>query len=206
MSKRVQAKHKICRRQGVAVCGSSKCPVHERNYVPGQHGPVAMKGVLSDFGKQLRAKQQLKKSYSNITEKQFSNIYKEAARMKGDTSENLIGLLESRLDSIVFRANFAPTMFSARQIVNHNHLTVNGRKVNISSYQLKIGDVIQIRERSQQVGIIMQASQSNERQIPDYLEVDSKKMTAKFIRLPKITDVPYPVIMEPNLVTEFYSR
>jgi small subunit ribosomal protein S4 len=206
MSNRLQVKHKLCRRQLASVCGSPRCPVHKKNYAPGQHGPSGTKGPGSDYKKQLRAKQQLKGHYGCLTEKQFLRTYKEAGRRKGDTSENLIGLLESRLDTVVFRANFVPSMFAARQFVNHKHVKVNGQYLNISSYRVKVGDVIELRESSKQIPMVLETVQNQDRSIPEYLEVDSKKMTIKVLRLPTLEDVPYPVVMEPNLVTEFYSR
>ncbi|PIR39645.1 MAG: 30S ribosomal protein S4 [Alphaproteobacteria bacterium CG11_big_fil_rev_8_21_14_0_20_39_49] len=206
MSYVVNAKHKICRRQMASVCGSPKCPVHSKNYTPGQHGPTGMKGILSDYGKQLRAKQQLKKHYGTISEKSFKKVYKEASRRKGDTSENLIGLLESRLDTVVFRSNFVPSIYGSRQLVNHKHVKVNGQAINIPSYRLKVGDVIEVKEKAKQIPMVIEATQNQDRNIPDYLEVDPKKMTVKLVRIPSLEDVPYPVIMEPNLVIEFYSR
>jgi small subunit ribosomal protein S4 len=206
MSKRLDAKHKLCRRQLASVCGSPRCPVHKKNYAPGQHGPAGRKGIVSDYGKQLKAKQQLKGHYGCLTEKQFLRTYKEAERRKGDTSENLIGLLESRLDTVVFRANFVPSMFAARQFVNHKHIKVNGQYLNIASYRVKVGDTIELRESSKQIPMVLETIQNQDRSIPEYLEVDSKKMTIKILRLPNLEDVPYPVVMEPNLVTEFYSR
>lgn len=206
MSKRISAKHKICRRQLASVCGNPRCPVHTKNYAPGQHGPAGRKGVISDYGKQLRAKQQLKLHYANINEKHFRKIYDEAVRRKGDTNENLIGLLESRLDTVIFRANFVPSMFAARQFVNHKHVKVNGAYLNIPSYRVKVGDVVEIKGKSQQVPMVLQSVQNQDRSLPEYLEIDAKKMTVKILRLPTLADVPYPVVMEPNLVTEFYSR
>jgi small subunit ribosomal protein S4 len=161
---------------------------------------------MSDFGLQLRAKQKLKGYYGDLTEKQFRRIYAEAERVKGDTGENLIGLLERRLDAVVYRAKFVPTVFAARQFVNHGHVTVNGQRVNIPSYRVKEGDVIAVRDRSKQLAIVLEAAQSAERDVPDYLEVDHSKMTASFVRTPSLSDVPYPVIMEPNLVVEFYAK
>ncbi len=206
MSKRTKAKHKICRRQMAPVCGSTSCPVHAKNYTPGQHGPNGRRGIISDYGKQLRAKQQLKKSYGNITEKQFRSTYKEAIRLKGDTSENLVGLLEFRLDSAIFRSNFVPSVHAARQFVNHKHLTVNGVKANIASYRLKIGDVIQIKEKSLQIPMVIQSLQGAQSEVPEYLKADHKKGTIEIIRIPKLEDIPYSVVMEPHLVIEFYSR
>jgi small subunit ribosomal protein S4 len=203
---KVSIKHKICRRQMTSVCGKPNCPAHTKNYTPGQHGPAGRKGIMSDYGKQLRAKQQLKKHYGAVSEKSFKRIYTEAVRRKGDKSENLIGLLESRLDTVIFRANFVPSMFGARQFVNHKHVKVNGQSVNIPSYRLKAGDVIEVKEKSKQIPMLLQATQNQDRTAPDYLEVDFKKLTVKFLRLPIFEDVPYPVIMEPNLVIEFYSR
>ena len=206
MSKRIAAKYRASRQFGVNLWGRAKDPVEVKNYVPGQHGPSGKRRVVSDYGKQLAAKQKLKKYYGNITEKQFRKIYTAAIRKRGDTSENLIGLLEMRLDTVVYRAKFVPTVFSARQFINHNHILVNGKKVNIGSYTTKEGDVIEIREKSRQIPMVMIANESPERDLPDYLEVDHKKATAKVIRVPKPAEVPYPTIMEPNLVIEFYSR
>jgi len=205
MSKRIKSKYKIDRRLGENIWGRPKSPVNRREYGPGQHGQ-RRRGKLSDFGVQLRAKQKLKGYYGNITEKQFKGIYNEAVRLKGDTGENLIGLLERRLDAIVYRAKFVPTVFAARQFVNHGHVKVNGRRVNIPSYRVKIGDVVEVREKSRDLPMVIDGMHSGERDVPDYVEVDPKKMTASLTRIPGIGDVPYPVHMEPNLVIEFYSR
>ncbi len=205
MSKRQSAKYKIDRRLGENIWGRPKSPVNRREYGPGEHGQ-RRRSKLSDFGIQLRAKQKLKGYYGNINEKQFKAIYKEATRVKGDTGENLIGLLERRLDALVYRAKFVPTVFSARQFVNHGHVLVNGKRVNIPSYRLKVGDVVEVREKSRDMGLVLEAQQSPERDLPEYIEVDEKKLTAKLINIPSLADVPYPVVMEPNLVVEFYSR
>ena len=205
MSKRASSKYKIDRRMGENIWGRPKSPVNRREYGPGQHGQ-RRKSKLSDFGVQLRAKQKLKGYYGDLREKQFRATYEEANRRKGDTGENLIGLLESRLDAIVYRAKFVPTVFAARQFVSHGHVMVNGQRVNIPSYQVKIGDKIEVRERSKQLTVLIEATQLAERDVPDYVEVDHNKMTAAFARVPGLSDVPYPVQMEPNLVVEFYSR
>ena len=205
MSKRISAKYKIDRRMGENIWGRPKSPVNRRDYCPGQHGQNR-RGKLSDFGLQLRAKQKLKGHYGNITEKQFRGIYAEASRLKGDTSENLVGLLEQRLDAIIYRAKFVPTVFAARQFVNHGHVMVNGRRCNISSARLKPGDVVQVRDKSRNIALVLEAIQSPERDTPDYLDVDHNKMTACITRVPQLADVPYPVQMEPNLVVEYYSR
>lgn len=205
MSKRIDTKYKIDRRMGENIWGRPKSPVNRREYGPGQHGQ-RRKGKMSDFGLQLRAKQKLKGYYGSISEKQFRRTYDEANRMRGDISANLISLLESRLDAIVYRAKFVPTVFAARQFVNHGHIKVNGRRVNIPSYRCKEGDVIEVKEASRQLGLVLEAIQSAERDVPEYVDVDHNKMTAKFIRAPFLPDVPYPVMMEPNLVVEFYSR
>ncbi len=205
MTKRVRAKYKIDRRMGENIWGRPKSPVNLRAYGPGQHGQQR-KGKLSDFGLQMRAKQKLKGYYGNINEKQFKKIFKEAERIKGDTSENIIGLLERRLDSVIYRAKFVPTVFSARQFINHGHVKVNGKRVNIASYLLKTGDLIELKEKSRSLEIVLRGIESTERDIPDYIECDQKKLTAKITRIPKLTEVPYPVQMEPNLVVEFYSR
>jgi small subunit ribosomal protein S4 len=204
MSKRHSAKYKIDRRMGENIWGRPKSPVNRREYGPGQHGQ-RRKGKLSDFGTQLRAKQKLKGYYGDIREKQFLATYKEASRMKGNTAENLIGLLESRLDAVVYRAKFVPTVFAARQFVNHGHVHVNGKRVTIPSYRVKIDDVIEVREKSREMGLVLEAIQSAERDVPDYIDADHKKLTAKLVRVPLLADVPYPVMMEPNLVIEFYS-
>ena len=205
MSKRHSVKYKIDRRMGENIWGRPKSPANKREYGPGQHGQ-RRKGKLSDFGVQLRAKQKLKGYYGNISEKQFRKIYDEASRMRGDTSENLIGLLERRLDAIIYRAKFVPTVFASRQFINHGHVKVNGKRVNIPSYRVRPGDVIEVRDRSKQMGLVLEAVQSAERDVPDYLDVDHNKMTASYTRVPAFADVPYPVQMEPNLVVEFYSR
>jgi small subunit ribosomal protein S4 len=204
MSKRHSAKYKLDRRMGENLWGRPKSPVNQRAYGPGQHGQ-RRKSKVSDFGLQLRAKQKLKGYYGNITEKQFSRTYEEATRRKGNTSENLIALLESRLDAVVYRAKFVPTPFAARQFVNHGHVLVNGKRVNIASYRVKAGDVVSVRERSRSMALVLEASQSPERDTPDYIEVDTKQLTAKFIRAPELAEVPYPVKMEPNLVVEYYA-
>lgn len=205
MTKRVSAKHKIDRRLGENIWGRPKSPLNKRQSRPGQHGERRT-GKLSDFGEQLKAKQKLKGYYGNITERQFRKVYQEAARLRGSTSELIIGLLERRLDAIVYRAKFVPTVFSARQFVSHGHILVNGKKVDIPSYRCKVGDVIEVREKARQLGMVMEAVKSAERDVPDYVEVDHSKMTAKFVRIPQLSEVPFPVIMEPNLVVEFYSR
>ena len=205
MSKRTSAKYKIDRRMGENIWGRPKSPVNRREYGPGQHGQ-RRKGKMSDFGLQLRAKQKLKGYYGDLTEKQFKRIYTEAARVKGDTGENLIGLLERRLDAVVYRAKFVPTVFAARQFVNHGHVLVNGKRVNIPSYRVKEGDVVEVRERSKQLAIVLEAVGLAERDVPDYLDVDHSKMTASFVRTPSLADVPYPVMMEPHLVIEYYAQ
>lgn len=205
MSKRTDAKYKIDRRMGQNIWGRPKSPVNRREYGPGQHGQ-RRKGKLSDYGVQLRAKQKLKGYYANISERQFRGIYGEAIRLKGDSGANLIGLLERRLDAIVYRAKFVPTIFAARQFINHGHIKVNGQRVNIASYRCKAGDVIEVKEKSRQLASVLEAVSLAERDVPDYIEADHNKMSARFARVPSISDVPYPVQMEPNLVVEFYSR
>jgi small subunit ribosomal protein S4 len=205
MSKRLQAKHKLDRRMGENIWGRPKSPVNRREYGPGQHGQ-RRKGKLSDFGVQLRAKQKLKGYYANISEKQFRKIYAEAVRLKGDTGAILVGLLERRLDALIYRAKLVPTVFSARQFVSHGHVKVNGKRVTIPSFKVKVGEVVELKDRSKELAIVLEATQSSEREVPDYLEVDHKKMTAKMTRVPTPTEVPYPVQMEPHLVVEFYSR
>ncbi len=205
MSKRIAAKHKIDRRLGVNLWGRAKSPVNERNYAPGQHHG-ANKKKPTDYGLQLLAKQKLKGYYGNLTERQFRRVYQRASQMKGDTSQNIIGLLERRLDAVVYRMKFAATVFAARQLVNHGHVLVNGKSVNIPSYIVNEGDTIEIRESSKTNVVILEASQMSERDFPTYMEVDPKALKGKFVNIPKLEDVPYPVAMEPNVVIEFYSR
>lgn len=205
MTKRTKRKYKVSRRLGVNLWGRAKDPVAKKNFPPGQHGLTGYKKI-SDYGTQLHAKQKLRNYYGDITETQFRRIFKEASRRKGDTGENLIGLLESRLDAIVYRAGFVPTIFAARQFINHGHVTVNGRKANIGSMQIKPSQVIEVKESSRQMPMVLESMQSNERSVPEYLEVDGNKMTVKYVRIPLLADVPYPVVMEPNMVVEFYSR
>lgn len=205
MSKRITAKYKISRRLGVSLWGRDKDPFNKRAYAPGQHG-VTRRRKVSDYGTQLNEKQKIKGYYGNISEKQFRNIYKEATRRRGDTGENLIGLLESRLDAVAYRLGLVPTVFAARQLISHKHLMVNGHKTNVPSYRLKEGDIIEVREKSRQHPVILEAVQHPERSVPEYLEFDETNLKAKFIRMPKLMEVPYPVIMQPNLVIEFYSR
>jgi small subunit ribosomal protein S4 len=205
MTKRHEAKYKIDRRMGQNVWGRPKSPVNRREYGPGQHGQ-RRKGKLSDYGVQLRAKQKLKGYYGNIAEKQFRGIYQEAIRLKGDSGAHLIGLLERRLDAVVYRAKFVPTVFAARQFINHGHIKVNGRRTNIASMRLKVGDVVEVKDKSKQLALVLESTGLAERDVPDYIEVDHSKMTAKLTRIPTITEVPYPVQMEPHLVVEYYSR
>tara|TARA_B100001989_G_scaffold250218_1_gene226918 strand:+ start:1232 stop:1849 length:618 start_codon:yes stop_codon:yes gene_type:complete len=202
--KRVQSKHKIDRRMGANMWGRPKSPYNKRQTGPGMHG--ARRGKPTDFGLQLMAKQKLKGYYGSIGEKQFRRYFKEADRLKGDTGQNLIGLLERRLDAVIYRACFVPTVFAARQFVNHQHVTVNGQIVNIPSYQVKEGDVIEIKEKSRDIPMVITSVDSQEREVPDYIDVDLKARKATFLRIPRLEDVPYPVHMEPNLVVEFYSR
>ena len=204
MARRIQAKYKLDRRLGINLWGRAKSSFNSRNYAPGEHGQN--KSKLSDYCVQLRAKQKLRGYYGAIRERQFRNIFEEAVRRRGDTSENLIGLLESRLDAVAYRLKFAATIFGTRQIVSHGHVQVNGKTVNIPSYRVKPGDIISISEKLKENVNVMTALSSSERDVPDYFEVESKGLKAKFLRVPKLSDVPYPVEMEPNLVIEFYSR
>ena len=204
MTKRLTSKYKINRRLRVNLWGRPKSPINRREYGPGEHGQRRFK--LSDFGLQLQAKQKLKGYYGNIGERQFRKYYREAVRRRGDTSENLIALLECRLDAVVYRMKFVPTVFAARQFVNHGHVLVNGRRVNIPSYLVKEGDLIEVKEKSREMPLVLEAIESPERDVPDYVEVDYSKMKGTFIRTPQFADVPYPVQMEPNLVIEYYSR
>jgi small subunit ribosomal protein S4 len=205
MTKRHEAKYKIDRRMGQNVWGRPKSPVNHREYGPGQHGQ-RRKGKLSDYGVQLKAKQKLRGYYGNISEKQFRGIYHEAIRMKGDSGAHLIGLLERRLDAVINRAKFVPTVFAARQFVSHGHIYVNGKRVTISSMRVKVGDQIEVKEKSKQLALVLEANALGERDVPDYIEVNHQKMTAKLTRIPHLAEVPYPVQMEPHLVVEYYSR
>ena len=205
MTKRLTTKHKVDRRLKVNLWGRPKSPFNTRNYPPGQHGK-ARKGKPSDYGTQLEAKQKMKFYYGNMNERQFRNVYRKAINKKGNTSENLIGFLERRLDIIIYRAKFATTVFSARQLINHGHIRVNGRKVNIPSYLINEKDTIEVRDKSKEMTMIVGSLVNKEREIPDYIQMDEKSKKVKLIRVPKFSEVPYPTIMEPNLVIEYYSR
>ena len=205
MTKRINAKHKVDRRLKVNLWGRPKSPFNTRNYPPGQHGQ-SRKGKPTDYGIQLNAKQKLKSYYVNINERKFRNVYRKALKKKGDTTENLVGLLETRLDTIIYRAKFAPTVFSARQLINHGHFKVNKKKVNISSYTVKENDLIEVKDKSKTLLIIEGCLNSKERDVPEYIQHDSKNKTAKLVRVPKFADIPYPTLMEPKLVIEYYSR
>jgi small subunit ribosomal protein S4 len=205
MTKRTTSKYKLDRRMGENIWGRNKSPISRRAYGPGQHGQRKSR-KLSDYGTQLHAKQKLKGYYGNITERQFRRYYEEASRKVGDTGEQMIGLLERRLDAVVYRAKFAPTPFSARQLVSHGHVAVNGRRVTIPSYKVKEGDTVELRTKAKDMALVLEAAKSSERDVPDYIEADHGKMSAKFLRTPKLADVPYAVQMQPSLVVEFYSR
>ena len=205
MTKRLASKHKVDRRLKVNLWGRPKSPFNSRNYPPGQHGKTR-RGKISDYGSQLEAKQKLKFYYGNMNERQFRNVYRKALKNKGNTTENLIGLLERRLDTVIYRAKFATTVFSARQLINHGHIKVNSKKVNIASYLVREKDTIEIKDKSKELVVIAGSVVSKEREVPDYIQIDGKNIKAKFIRVPKFSEVPYPTIMEPNLVIEYYSR
>ncbi len=205
MTKRLNSKHKVDRRLKVNLWGRPKSPFNTRAYPPGQHGQTKS-AKPSDYGIQLQAKQKLKCYYGNMNERQFRNMYKKAIMKKGDTAENLIGLLERRLDAVIYRSKLSNTIFSSRQLINHGHVRVNGKKVNISSYQVKEEDNIEIRDKSKQLALIDIALANKEREVPEYLQLDEKNKKVKFVRVPKFEEVPYPVVMEPNLVIEYYSR
>ena len=205
MTKRLKSKHKVDRRLKVNLWGRPKSPFNSRAYPPGQHGQ-GRKGKPTDYGIQLQAKQKLKSYYGNINERQFRNIYRKALSKRGDTTENLIALLESRLDTVIYRGKFAITVFAARQLINHGHIRVNKKKVNISSYLVKETDIIEVREKSKKLNAIDGSLQSKERDVPAYIQLDHKNKSVKLVRVPKFSEVPYPVIMEPSLVIEYYSR
>ena len=205
MTKRINAKHKVDRRLRVNLWGKPKSPFNTRNYPPGQHGQNK-KGKPTDYGTQLNAKQKLKAYYGNINERQFRNIYRKAINKKGDSTENLVGLLETRLDTIIYRSKFAPTVFAARQLINHGHFRVNSKKVNVSSYIVKEDDVIEIKEKSKSLTIIDLSINNKDRDVPEYIQIDNKNKTTKLVRVPKLSEIPYPVLMEPKLVIEYYSR
>ena len=205
MTKRIKAKHKVDRRLRVNLWGKPKSPFNTRNYPPGQHGQNK-KGKPTDYGVQLNAKQKLKSYYGNINERQFRNVYRKAIKKKGNTTENLVGILERRLDTVVYRAKLAPTVFSARQLINHGHFRVNKKKVNVSSYLVKEEDLIEVKDKSKGLTIIDTSLSSKERDVPEYIQLDTKNKTAKLVRVPKFADIPYPTVMEPKLVIEYYSR
>ena len=205
MTKRHEAKYKIDRSMGQNIWGRPKSPVNKREYGPGQHGQ-RRKSKLSDYGVQLKAKQKLRGYYANISERQFRGIYQVARKQKGDTGAHMIGLLERRLDAVVYRAKFVPTVHAARQFISHGHIKVNGKRVTVASYRVKVGDVVEVKDKSKELALVLEAQALAERDVPDYIEVDGSKLTAKMTRIPVLTDVPYPVRMEPHLVVEYYSR
>ena len=205
MTKRLASKHKVDRRLKVNLWGRPKSPFNSRNYPPGQHGKTG-KGKTSDYGIQLEAKQKLKFYYGNMNERQFRNVFRKALKKKGNTTENFIGFLERRLDTVIYRAKFATTVFSARQLINHGHIKVNGKKVNIPGYLLSDKDSIEIKDKSKELTVIAGAVVNKEREVPDYIQMDEKNKIAKLVRVPKFSEVPYPTIMETNLVVEYYSR
>ena len=205
MTKRNKSKHKVDRRLGANIWGRPKSPFNTRAYGPGQHGQRSS-AKPSDYKIQLQAKQKLKNYYGNLNERQFRNLYREADRRRGNTGENLVGLLESRLDTVIYRAKFAPTVFAARQMINHGHIKVNKKRVNIASYVVSSSDLIEVREKSKKLTVIDGSLQSKERDVPEYIQLDDKNKTAKLVRVPKFAEVPFPVIMEPSLVIEYYSR
>ena len=205
MTKRLASKHKVDRRLKVNLWGRPKSPFNSRDYAPGQHGKNK-RGKLSDYGTQLQAKQKMKFYYGNMNERQFRNVYRKAMKKRGNTTENLVGLLERRLDTVIYRAKFAPTVFSSRQLINHGHVKVNGKKVNIPSFLLKLDDQIEIRDKSKEMVAIVGSLVSKEREVPDYIQIDEKNKQAKLLRVPKFSEIPYPTIMEPSLVIEYYSR
>ncbi len=205
MTKRIKAKHKVDRRLKVNLWGKPKSPFNTRNYPPGQHGQ-SRKGKPTDYGIQLNAKQKLKAYYGNINERQFRNIYRKAIQKRGDSTENLVGILETRLDTVIYRSKFAPTVFAARQLINHGHFRVNKRKVNVSSFRVKEDDLIEIKDKSKSLIIIEGSLSSKERDVPEYIQLDTKNKTTKLVRVPKFSEIPYPTLMEPKLVIEYYSR
>ena len=205
MTKRIAQKHKIDRRLSVNLWGRPKSPFNLRKYRPGQHGQKHT-GKLSDYGVQLNAKQKLKGYYGNLNERQFRNCYKEAIRQKGDSGENLIAILERRLDTVVYRSKFVPTVFAARQFINHGHVKVNGKRVNIASYLLKESDVVEVKDKSRELALVVESQKSQEREIPGYISVDEKKCSTIFVRVPQFAEVPYATQMDPKLVIEYYSR
>lgn len=206
MTKRLASKHKVDRRLKTNLWGRPKSPFNSRNYPPGQHGKSKKRGKTSDYGTQLEAKQKLKFYYGNMNERQFRNVFRKALQKRGNTTENFIGLLERRLDTVIYRAKFTTTVFSARQLINHGHIKVNGKKVNIPSCLLSEKDTIELKDKSKELLVVAGALVNKEREIPDYIQMDGKNKIAKLIRVPKFSEVPYPTIMEPNLVVEYYSR
>lgn len=205
MTKISKSKYKLSRRLGVSVWGDTKDPYNKKNYKPGQHGPLSVR-KLSVFAKQLNAKQLLKGYYGRIKEGQFRNIFAEAARMKGDTGENLIALLESRLDAVIYRMNIASSIFAARQLVTHKHICVDGKVVNVPSFVVKPGSVIEVKDASKNLTAIEAAVSKMDRAVPDYINFEAGSKKGSFLRIPTFAEVPYPCQIDPQLVVEFYSR
>lgn len=205
MTKVVKAKYKASRRLGTSIWGDDKDPFHTKNYRPGQHGPTG-RVKTSDYGVHLQAKQTVKAHYGRITEKQFRNIFALANKMKGNTAENFAGLLEKRLDMVIYRMNLAPTIFAARQLVSHDNVKLNGKKVNIPGQRLKEGDKVELKDSAKQITVYMESAQKQKRTVPEYLSVDPGAMSGVFIRTPMILDIPYPFEANFGKIIEYYSH
>jgi len=203
MTKRHEAKYKIDRRMGQNVWGRPKSPINHREYGPGQHGQ-RRKGKLSDYGVQLRAKQKLRGYYGNVSERQFRSIYAEARRLKGDTGAHMIGLLERRLDAMIYRAKFVPTVFAARQFVSHGHISVNGRRGPVPSYRLRLNDVVEVREKSRSMIVVRHNIDTIDRSVPPWLEKSGEGLVATVRDLPLREHIAVPV--RESLIVELYSK
>ena len=199
---------RLCRREGQKLflkgerCYSGKCALEKRSYAPGQHGQGRSKN--SEYGQQLREKQKAKRFYG-VLESQFRSYFEMAERRQGQTGENLLSILESRLDNVVYRLGFAMSRAEARQLVSHGHFTVNGRKVNIPSYQVKPGMVIALKESSRSIERFKMNLEANEfHVIPKWLEFDKNNMVGKVVAVPAREDIDLPV--EERLIVELYSK
>ncbi|MBM4146771.1 MAG: 30S ribosomal protein S4 [Nitrospira sp.] len=208
MARYIGAVCRICRREGEKLfikgdrCYTEKCAIERRKYPPGQHGQGFKK--LSDYGVQLREKQKVRKMYG-LLEKQFRRYFYDADRAKGITGEVLLQLIESRLDTIVFRMGFAPNRRRARQLIGHGHILVNGKKVNLPSYSIKQGDLVEVKETSRNMAEIADSiSKSEHRGLPGWVEVDIAHFQGKVLHIPSRDEIQLPV--QEQLIVELYSK
>ena len=211
MARYTEASCKLCRREGIKLflkgerCYTDKCAIERRNFAPGQHGRmVSRRRKASEYSVQLREKQKVKRIYG-VLEKQFRNYYEKATRQSGVTGENLLRLLECRLDNVIYRLGFAPSRKSARQLVHHRHVLINGNIVDVPSYQVAPGEEIAVRERSNNLGLVLSTIERRGKQeVLPWLNVDYKSQTGRMVEEP--TRVNIPITAQEQLIVELYSK